>query len=282
MPNPQSTIRNPQFLPPLPDKQDRDRLTLLYRTNGDTVSFIDLAGEDNPLDLLVWLNQPHIKPWHEAISAAYRDNRQAATQTKLARCLSDVTRILDLEADSTLRIRAVNAVIRLANAIHRGTRLTPVSPRERHYAQERAEDSTCALDLNLERRAARDTDLEDAKAPVGTTPSWARNPLPAEGRSLGIRRGGAGEGWARIPSAPEIAPSPHPSPDSHTSHPHLNGQALNGHHKIQSSPPGRDQKSSPTAARLNGAPHHLNGSLPIRNPQSPIRNLKPRRKPRRP
>src|SRR6185369_11681090 len=101
--------------------EDRTKLSTLFRTRGDAVSFAHLREED-PLETLLWLDQPHIKPWHDAIRAAHREHEATETHLSLARALKDITRILDLEADSTLRIRAVNAIIRLANAIHRASR----------------------------------------------------------------------------------------------------------------------------------------------------------------
>src|SRR5881394_1208758 len=98
--------------------EDRTKLSTLFRTRGDAVSFAHLREED-PLETLLWLDQPHIKPWHDAIRSAHRDHEATETHLSLARALKDITRILDLEADSTLRIRAVNAIIKLANAIHR-------------------------------------------------------------------------------------------------------------------------------------------------------------------
>jgi hypothetical protein len=117
-PPPTSDIPHPtsDLAPLSPD--DRARLTLLFRARGDAVCFAALREED-PLDTLTWLAQPHIKPWHDAIQAAHREHEQTETRLALARALKDITRILDLEANSTLRIRAVNAIIRLANAIHR-------------------------------------------------------------------------------------------------------------------------------------------------------------------
>src|SRR3954471_23412702 len=101
--------------------EDRTKLSLLFRTRGDAVSFATLREED-PLETLAWLSEPHIKPWHDAIRAAHREHEQTETHLALARALKDITRILDLEADSTLRIRAVNAIIKLANAIQRGSK----------------------------------------------------------------------------------------------------------------------------------------------------------------
>jgi hypothetical protein len=196
---------------------DRDKLSLLFRTRGDAVSFAALREED-PLETLVWLSQPHIKPWHELIQAAHREHEQTETRLALARALKDITRILDLEADSTLRIRAVNAIIRLANAIHRSgsPRTAPSSPlkgasdgcrrvaeapqgsrgsasappvtallnpphpsgvrepTELHRAADNAEAAALHLKLHLDRRALRDDELQDAKAPRGTPPT----PLP--------------------------------------------------------------------------------------------------------
>src|SRR3954471_19537903 len=100
--------------------EDRTKLSLLFRTRGDAVSFASLREED-PLKTLAWLAQSHIKPWHAAIQATHREHEQTETRLALASALKDITRILDLEADSTLRIRAVNAITRLANAIHRAT-----------------------------------------------------------------------------------------------------------------------------------------------------------------
>src|SRR5690348_16692174 len=109
----------PKPATPLPSlsPEDRDKLSLLFRARGDAVSFAHLREED-PLETPLWLSQPHIKPWHDLIQSTHRDHEQTETRLALARALKDITRILDLEADSTLRIRAVNAVIRLANAIH--------------------------------------------------------------------------------------------------------------------------------------------------------------------
>src|SRR6185436_5873747 len=101
--------------------EDRTKLSTLFRTRGDAVSFASLREED-PLETLLWLDQPHIKPWHDAIRNAHREHEATETHLSLARALKDITRILDLEADSTLRIRAVNAIIKLANAIHRGSK----------------------------------------------------------------------------------------------------------------------------------------------------------------
>src|SRR6185295_12154127 len=101
--------------------EDRTKLSTLFRTRGDAVSFAHLREED-PLETLVWLDQPHIKPWHDAIRNAHREHEATETHLSLARALKDITRILDLEADSTIRIRAVNAIIKLANAIHRAAR----------------------------------------------------------------------------------------------------------------------------------------------------------------
>src|SRR5262245_13326457 len=195
-PAPTSDIPHPTSLTVLtPD--NRARLTLLFRTRGDAVSFAALREED-PLETLVWLTQPHIKPWHELIQAAHRDHEQTETRLALARALKDITRILDLEADSTLRIRAVNAIIRLANAIHRANRdtnratdfasETSESPSpsmaksvrttrraaEFRRAQDNAETAAIALKFNLDRRALREDALQDAKAPRGTPPT----PLP--------------------------------------------------------------------------------------------------------
>jgi hypothetical protein len=227
-PAPTSDLPHPTSLP---DK-DKARLTILYRARGDATSLISLCGEDNPLDLLAWLNEPHIKPWHEAIRAAHNQHLHTDTQLSLARALKDITRILDLEADSTLRIRAVNNIIRLANAIHRANpsrregqgwvRSAPDNPkpdahaddpstpapnpksktenrkaRELYLANERVEDSKSSLSLHLDRRARNKTDLEDATAPVGTYPSWAF-PFPAEGR--------AEVGLAEISGAPASTP----------------------------------------------------------------------------
>lgn len=110
----------PQTLQPGLTPDDRSKLTLLFRTRGDAISFAALREED-PLDTLAWLDQPHIRPWHDAIRAAHREHEATETHLSLARALKDITRILDLEADSTLRIRAVNAIIKLANAIHRAS-----------------------------------------------------------------------------------------------------------------------------------------------------------------
>ncbi len=224
-PAPTSDIPHPTSL----SQPDRNRLTILYRARGDATSLISLCGEDNPLDILAWLNEPHIKPWHQAICAAHNQHLHTDTQLSLARALKDITRILDLEADSTLRIRAVTNIIRLANAIHRASpsrregqgwvRSAPDNPRpdtkpddpsdlapnrksktenrkshELHFAQERVEDSKSSLSLHLDRRARNKTDLEDTTAPVGAIPSWARASLPAEGR--------AGVGLDEIPSTP--------------------------------------------------------------------------------
>src|SRR6185369_4911997 len=101
--------------------EDRTKLSTLFRTRGDAVSFASLREED-PLETLLWLDQAHIKPWHDAIRSAHREHEATETHLSLARALKDITRILDLEADSTLRIRAVNAIIKLANAIHRGSK----------------------------------------------------------------------------------------------------------------------------------------------------------------
>ncbi len=109
-------------LQPLTDPKDRERIDLLFRTMGDLVSFCGLRHED-PTELFLWATQPHIQAWHTAISAAYKAHREADTQQALSRALRDITRILDLEADSTLRIRAVNAIIRLANAMKRASSL---------------------------------------------------------------------------------------------------------------------------------------------------------------
>src|SRR5262245_24385101 len=188
-PAPTSDIPHPTSLTVLtPD--NRARLTLLFRTRGDAVSFAALREED-PLDTLLWLAQPHIKPWHELIQATHRDHEQTETRLALARALQDITRILDLEAASNLRIRAVNAIIRLANAIHRPSRATdrgassvgasdvplvpallnPLHPSgvrdELRRAQDHAETTAIALTFNLERRAHRQQELENAKAPIG-------------------------------------------------------------------------------------------------------------------
>ena len=88
--------------------EDRTKLSTLFRARGDAVSFASLREED-PLETLLWLDQPHIKPWHDAIKNAHRDHEATETHLSLARALRDITRILDLEADSKLRIRAVNA-----------------------------------------------------------------------------------------------------------------------------------------------------------------------------
>src|SRR5262245_30337897 len=166
---PQSAIPNPQSPshptsdiphPTLPSlsPEDRTKLSTLFRTRGDAVSFAHLREED-PLETLLWLDLPHIKPWHDAIRAAHRDHEATETHLSLARALKAITRILDLEADSTLRIRAVNAIIKLANAIHRSAPPSPLGegrggvashdkptstahPRdELRRAQERAEDA---------------------------------------------------------------------------------------------------------------------------------------------
>src|SRR5689334_3324090 len=81
IPNPQSQvppartsdIRHPTSLPPL-SPEDKDRLSLLYRTRADFASFAALRTED-PLDLLAWLHQPHIQPWRDAILAVYREHQ---------------------------------------------------------------------------------------------------------------------------------------------------------------------------------------------------------------
>ncbi len=65
-------------------------------------------------------NQPHIQPWHAAIAAAFSEHREGDTQQALSALpLRDVTRILTSKPTPTLRIRAVNAIIRLANAMKR-------------------------------------------------------------------------------------------------------------------------------------------------------------------
>src|SRR3954471_3809825 len=152
--------------------EDRTKLSLLFRTRGDAVSFATLREED-PLETLAWLSQPHIQPWHDAIRAAHREHEQTENHLALARALKDITRILDLEADSTLRIRAVNAIIRLANAIHRANRATdfasscPQPPQssvaksvrttsgavELRRAYDNAETANYILTTYLERRA---------------------------------------------------------------------------------------------------------------------------------
>jgi hypothetical protein len=213
-------------LPVLSDPTDRERLNLLFRTKGDTVSFVSLRHED-PLDTLAWLNQPHIQPWHAAIATAFREHRESDTHQALSRSLRDVTRILDLEANSTLRIRAVNAIIRLANAMKRSSSLpaagragvgladipsapSPRAAKELHHAQERVLDELSRLSINLERRAENKNDLEDAKAPIGTVPSWARNPLPAPSQSGQSR---AEAGLANTSSAPGATDLPSDAPD---------------------------------------------------------------------
>src|SRR5262245_47137805 len=105
MPAPTSDIPHPTL--PLPSPSDHPKLSLPFRAPGDAVSFAALREED-PLDTLLWLNQPHIKPWHDAIRAAHREHEQTETKLALTRALKDITRILDLEASSTLRIRAIN------------------------------------------------------------------------------------------------------------------------------------------------------------------------------
>src|SRR5262245_38845073 len=118
-PAPTSDIPNPTSPPqgaPLPalSPPDRDRLNLLFRTLGHIVSFISLRAEE-PLDLLAWLSQPHVRPWVETITNAHRENRQADATQALSKALRDITRILDIEANSTLKIRAINSIIKLAN-----------------------------------------------------------------------------------------------------------------------------------------------------------------------
>jgi hypothetical protein len=205
--NPQS-IPTPSSLSP----EDRTKLSLLFRTRGDAVSFAHLREED-PLETLAWLDQPHIKPWHDAIRAAHREHEQTETHLALARALKDITRILDLEADSKLRIRAVNAIIKLANAIHRGTRPAPVTPRERHRAEENAEDAALSLKVNLERRAFRALNLEDANAPVGAKPIDTE---PSPGPTIG-------------PLGP-LGPITAILPTRRIPKPTLNGAHLNGKH----------------------------------------------------
>jgi hypothetical protein len=255
---PPSEIPDPKSLP----DQDRHRLALLFRTHGDTVAMCGLREED-PLELLHWLDQPHIKPFHDAIRAAHREHRHNETHLSLMRALKDITRILDLEADSTLRIRAVNAVIRLANAIHRQQRVSQNPSRregqgwvcstsdssppdatsqalpnshlshepplahspspahraakELHRATERVEDAASNLKIHLERRAYRQDDLADAKAPLGTKPTSAAQdpywfPLPFGPSSLPTDETRA------PPTRPAALPSPE-SHDSHQSHP---------------------------------------------------------------
>src|ERR1043166_5703018 len=75
-PHLQESPRRPTSpLPTLADlsDQDRQRLSLLFRARADAVSFAALREED-PLESLAWLAQPHIKPWHDPIRAAPRDH----------------------------------------------------------------------------------------------------------------------------------------------------------------------------------------------------------------
>jgi hypothetical protein len=281
-------------------------LTLLYRARGDTTSLIDLAGEDNPLDLLAWINLPHIQPWITAIRAAHNAHRQLDTQLALTRALKDITRILDLEADSTLRIRAINAVIRLANAIHRslpaegraGVGLAnsrapsstrahvpepevddppwreagsqtasrssnhaspsgsdiphptsdiphPLTPAQRlakelYWSQERVEDANCILSTNLERRAEHKTNLEDATAPIGATPSWARN-TPSNPIDLRAGVGLASSRAARLFSLPAEGRAgvrlAERQERRNGQAPHATPPHLNGNHKPQDPKP---------------------------------------------
>jgi hypothetical protein len=285
-------------LPIISDPTDRDRLNLLFRTKGDTVSFADLRAED-PLEVLAWLNQPHIQPWHHAIAAAFREHREGDTQHSLSRALRDVTRILDLEANSTLRIRAVNAVIRLANAMKRAnpsrregqgwvrsapdnpksdaparahlsvhSSPTPRAAKELHHAKERVLDELSRLSINLERRAENKNDLEDAKAPIGTVPSWARDPLPPRGR--------AEVGLANIPSEP---PRVEPPPPAHHSIENRKSQIKNPPaHPDNSDSPARRSATENRKSKIEN-PLTLSRGCPI----PPAHKPRPRRrKPRAP
>ncbi len=138
-------------LQPLPPT-DQSRIATLWHYQGDVVSFMTATASD-PHEMLLWLAQPHIEPWLETIAAHFRTRRETSASDALTRSLADLNKVLDLDAGPTLRVRAVNSIIKLAHAIYRGTRLAPIHANLRTQLQQNADSDLATAKSSAIRRA---------------------------------------------------------------------------------------------------------------------------------
>ncbi len=145
--------------------------------------------------------------------------------------------------------------------------LTPISraAKELHHAKERVLDELSRLSINLERRAENKNELEDANAPLGTVPSWARSdPLPPPSRSGQSR---AGVGLANIPSEPL---SSEPPPPAHHSIENRKSKIENPITRGgDSEPPPRSSSTEHRKSKKRKPPHPLPRLPHPPSPQAP-------------
>jgi hypothetical protein len=174
-------------LQPLPPA-DQSRIATLWHYQGDVVSFLTATASD-PHEMLLWLAQPHIQPWLETIAAHFRTRRETSASDALTRSLADLNKVLDLDAGPTLRVRAVNSIIKLAHAIYRGTRLAPIHANLRTQLQQNADSDLATAKSNAIRRSTSPSRREGAGGWVTSDPRPPSDqreisiPLPAPSQS---------------------------------------------------------------------------------------------------